>query len=263
MRLDFSAALSLSVIITGIIWLLDVIYFSQRRKEKHISEEKISYEPVIVEWSRSLFPILFIVLFLRSFIVEPFKIPSGSMMPTLLVGDFILVNKFTYGIRLPVLHKKVIEIDKPKRGDVVVFRYPQDPSIDYIKRVIGLPGDKVGYYDKVLYINGERIPQERIGDYIGIGSGFRNTGSSHIKENLMTVEHEILIDPRRPPEPYENIVPEGHYFVMGDNRDKSNDSRYWGYVPESHLVGRAFLIWMNWDSANGGPSWGRIGGSIK
>jgi signal peptidase I len=206
--------------------------------------------------------VILAVLLLRSFLIEPFRIPSGSMMPTLLVGDFILVNKYRYGIRLPVLNKKVYELDEPERGDVVVFRFPKDPGVDYIKRVVGVPGDHVVYRDKTLFINGEKIAQIPQGNYIGMGSGLSMSGADLRREDLTGVKHDILVVPKIRGVNSDVVVPEGHYFVMGDNRDNSNDSRYWGFVPEENLVGKAFMIWMNWDSAADGVGWGRIGDSI-
>jgi len=194
---------------------------------------------------------------LRGFLVEPFRIPSGSMIPSLYIGDFILVNKFSYGIRIPVFNNKVVDINNPERGDVVVFRYPRDPSVDYIKRVIGLPGDHIAYYNKVLYVNGKAIKREFISAYAGPGE--ENRANEYL-ENLEGVKHDILLIPGRPGLDAEYIVPDGHYFMMGDNRDNSNDSRYWGVVPDKYLVGKAFMIWMNWD---GGVSWERIGKLIK
>ncbi|MEW8029324.1 MAG: signal peptidase I, partial [Candidatus Thiodiazotropha sp.] len=231
-------------------------------------------EPLIVEYSRSFFPVIFAVLILRSFLVEPFRIPSGSMMPTLLVGDFILVNKFSYGIRLPVLNKKIIELGDPKRGDPVVFRYPKQPWVDYIKRVIAVPGDTVYYRNKTLYVNGEAMPQTPVGRYTGIGSGVRMTGAIMAMEDLDGTEHSVLINPLAPDLPTgcrvlsqgPITIPQGHYFVMGDNRDNSNDSRCWGLVPDENLVGRAFGIWMNWDSEiDSFPpiAWERIGKGIE
>jgi signal peptidase I len=183
-------------------------------------------------------------------------------MPTLLVGDFILVNKFAYGIRLPVLNKKIVAIDEPERGDVVVFRYPKNPSVDYIKRVVGLPGDKIGYYNKIVYINGEPSGQVPAGVYVGKGAGVSMSGASERREQLGNIQHDILVMPRTPGLEGEYVVGESEYFVMGDNRDNSNDSRYWGTVPEANLVGKAFRIWMNWDSANKGVEWDRIGMKI-
>jgi signal peptidase I len=185
------------------------------------------------------------------------------MMPTLLVGDFILVNKFAYGIRLPVLNKKIVEMDEPERGDVVVFRYPKNPSVDYIKRVVGLPGDKVGYYNKIIYINDEPSGQVPAGVYVGKGSGVSMSGASERREQLGDIQHDILVMPRTPGLEGEYVVGKDEYFMMGDNRDNSNDSRYWGTVPETNLVGKAFRVWMNWDGANGGVDWGRIGMKIN
>jgi signal peptidase I len=209
---------------------------------------------VLVEYGKSFFPVLFIVLVLRSFLVEPFQIPSGSMKPTLEVGDFILVNKFSYGIRLPVIDKKVIEVGDPQRGDVMVFRYPSDPNVNYIKRVVGLPGDKISYTsDKRLFVNGQPIAEQLVGAEPG------TLGSAELyKEKLGEAEHLIrkeMTRYRMPPD-QQWTVPAGHYFMMGDNRDNSNDSRYWddpkipkelhGMVPDRNIVGKAFAVWMSW-----------------
>ena len=282
MHLDFPAIMVLAVFITGGIWLVDSLLWLPKRKQRaqilaskdknmlgtklEEEQEKVLKEPILVEYSRSLFPVIFIVLILRSFMVEPFRIPSGSMMPTLLVGDFILVNKYAYGIRLPVLNTKIIEVGAPKRGDVAVFRYPKDPSTDYIKRVIGLPGDNIKYIDKQVYINGELMNQVENSVYDGTGAGVSMSGALVKSENLGEVEHKVLINRSRPIVNEEFVVPPDHYFVMGDNRDNSNDSRYWGTVPQDNLVGRAFLIWMNWDSAKPTFSkiaWDRVGSTIK
>ncbi|OOZ42027.1 signal peptidase I [Solemya pervernicosa gill symbiont] len=260
MSFDFPAVLVLATLVTGVIWAADAMFFAKCRAAQASGGE--TKEPVAVEWSRSFFPVIFVVLILRSFVAEPFRIPSGSMMPTLLVGDFILVNKFSYGLRLPVADTKVIELGSPKRGDVVVFRYPKNPSIDYIKRVVGIPGDKVGYFNKQLYINGNPIKQKSKGVYIGDGAGAEMTGASLRDESLEGVEHEILVVPDSNGMEGEIVVPKGQYFVMGDNRDRSNDSRYWGTVSDKHLVGKAFFIWMNWDWNGGGVQWQRIGSSI-
>lgn len=251
---DFPIFLVLASGITGIIWLFDAIAFAPRRKGP---------EPIIIEYAKAFFPIIFVVLLLRSFLIEPFRIPSGSMMPTLLVGDFILVNKYVYGLRLPVLNTKVVEIGAPARGDVVVFRYPEDPRIDYIKRVVGVPGDHIEYRDKTLYINGKIMQQTPLRLYTGVGTGAIETGSLQKLEHLAGVEHDILIHHRTPDfNPncqfiVDNpVIPPGHYFVMGDNRDNSHDGRCWGLVPDTNLVGKAVLIWLNWD---GWFAWERIG----
>lgn len=224
-----------------------------------VKEQK---EPLIVEYARSFFPIILIVLIIRSFIAEPFRIPSGSMLPTLHIGDFILVNKFSYGVRLPVLNNKILSTGEPERGDVVVFRYPKNPQVDYIKRVIGLPGDKVGYFNKTIYINGNAIAQDVKEKNINLLSLVPARNELRF-EQLGEVGHDILVDPDRRLIEGEAVVPEGEYFVMGDNRDNSNDSRFWGTVPEGNLVGQAFFIWMSWDLNAGGIVWNRLGSSIK
>jgi signal peptidase I len=275
MNFDFPTLLVAATFFTGLAWAADALVLAPRRvrNARQLERQGMSpesrevaaaiKEPTWIEYCQSFFPVILAVLLLRSFLVEPFRIPSGSMMPTLLVGDFILVNKFDYGIRLPVLNKKIIDIGEPKRGDVVVFRYPKDPSVDYIKRVVGLPGDRIGYYDKILHINGKPVAQVPAGVYVGIGSGVSMSGAGERQEQLGDVQHKILVMPRTPGLEGEFVVPENEYFVMGDNRDNSNDSRYWGTVPEENLVGKAFRIWMNWDSANGGIEWDRIGKKIQ
>lgn len=277
MIFDFEFVLAAASLVTGIIWLIDHRRARPKReaavealKMQQLPEaafneaaEKLRREPVLVEYARSFFPVLLIVLLLRGFLVEPFRIPSGSMMPTLLAGDFILVNKFTYGIRIPVLKAKVVEMNTPQRGDVIVFRYPEDPSLDYIKRVVGVPGDLIGYYNKTIYINGKPLQQVDDGAYTGYGAGVDMSGKLVRQEQQGPLQHQILIDPDKPSQEGQVRVPEGHYFVMGDNRDNSNDSRYWGMVPEKNLVGKAFMIWMNWDSQAGGIAWQRLGTIIK
>jgi signal peptidase I len=251
MIIDFSFYLFVAVVFTGFVWLVDKwLLAPKRNKVFHEASEihqgvevsRKGKEPVIVEYSKSFFPVLLIVFLLRGFIVEPFRIPSGSMLPSLFIGDFILVNKFAYGIKIPVINKEIIDLDQPERGDVVVFRYPRDPSLDYIKRVIGLPGDHIAYYNKVLYVNGEPVTREFVGQYKGPGQTFAN----EYKERLDSSEHSMLLLPAKPNNLQgEYIVPEKTYFVMGDNRDNSNDSRVWGPVPESNLIGKAFMIWMH------------------
>jgi len=231
---------------------------------------RLLMQPWWLDWTAGLFPVIVGVFLLRSFLFEPFKIPSGSMVPTLLVGDLILVNKFDYGVRLPVLNKKVIANNDPQRGDVMVFRYPPDPRLDYIKRVVGVPGDEVAYLNQKLTLNGQPVPVKALGEFYDEDS---LRYAPQFSEKLGEKDHRILVDPRRssffgmdsPRFPFaENCrysaegvtckVPEGHYFVMGDNRDNSQDSRYWGFVPDQNLVGRAFFVWMNFGNL------GRIGG---
>ncbi len=252
---DFAAVLLLAAIITGLLWLFDAQW---ARKRRTAGEP----EPVVVDMARAFFPVIVVVFLIRSFWVEPFKIPSGSMKPTLLVGDFILVNKYTYGIRIPVINKKVIEVNPLARGDVVVFRYPADPSVDYIKRVVGLPGDKVVYRGKRLTINDEPIAVQGAGFYTDAELNYLRLPS--FTEKLGTHNHQMMIVPAQPPvdlaqvrqfahrenceyndDGFSCTVPAGHYFMMGDNRDQSSDSRYWGFVPDDHIKGRAFLVWMN------------------
>ena len=250
--MSFALFLLLLLVVTGLVWLVDK-YFLRKGRGK---DDK---QPWWVEYSISFFPVILIVFFLRSFLVEPFKIPSSSMVPTLLVGDFILVNKFTYGIRLPVINKKVVELGSPQRGDVMVFRYPEDTSLDYIKRVVGIPGDRVEYRNKRLSINGAAVPLKQVDDYL---SKERMQFSQRYVETLGS-GHEILLEDDAPALggpgrafPFaENCnyntggvtctVPPGHYFMMGDNRDNSSDSRVWGFVPDENIVGKAFFIWLN------------------
>ena len=258
---DFEFLLVIMTAVSGLLWLADTLLFARSRQKSATSQ--VHREPLVIEYSRAFFPVLLAVLVLRGFIVEPFRIPSGSMMPTLLVGDFILVNKFSYGLRLPVTHYQVTEGDKPKHGDVVVFRYPKDESQDYIKRVIGLPGDRVSYYNKRLSINGEPIDIKDDHIYQGLGELNQMKGASGCDragaDCKVFVESNDGVDYTMMTNPGTNysvngelVVPEGHYFVMGDNRDHSNDSRIWGFVPEENLVGKAFLIWMHWDWRDNG-----------
>jgi signal peptidase I len=247
----FALFMIVILVITGGIWLLDILVLRKRRAAGES-------EPILVEYAKSFFPVILIVFMVRSFIVEPFKIPSGSMMPTLLAGDYILVNKFTYGLRVPILNHVFVEMDKPARGDVVVFHYPPDTSIDYIKRVIGMPGDRVSYQDKQLSINGKKVELSEVGNYEYVMSGLNIISAKQYREQLGTVSHDILIhdfvaqyDADAIGAKFANneevVVPAGHYLAMGDNRDNSSDSRVWGFVPENNLVGKAFFIWMNFD----------------
>lgn len=298
MNFDLALVLVILTALSGVIWLVDKLAFapSRARQAKTIEEitalseaernarmQEALREPVVTEYARSFFPVLLLILIFRSFIAEPFKIPSGSMMPTLLVGDFILVNKFAYGLRLPVLNTRFLEIGEPERGDVVVFRYPgyqcerngkavrsgnpcYEPQIpvpkqDYIKRIVGLPGDEITYRNKVIYVNGSEISQTYVGPYIGPSESGRSMDSAQVKdEKLSEASHRMMTLPQTSGREGSWTVPEASYFVMGDNRDSSADSRYWGFVPENALVGRAFLIWMNWDNS---IDYRRIGTVIK
>ncbi|MDC9724419.1 MAG: signal peptidase I [Gammaproteobacteria bacterium] len=253
--MSFPALMVTLVFVTGIIWLIDSFFWAPKR----LGEQK---DPLVVEYAKSFFPIILVVLVIRSFIAEPFRIPSASMLPTLHIGDFILVNKFSYGVRLPVLNTKVIAIGEPERGDVVVFRYPKNPQVDYIKRVIGLPGDTVGYFNKTVYINGNKVAQDVKEKDINLISLVPARNELRF-EQLTELGHDILVDPDRRLIEGEAVVPAGEYFVMGDNRDNSNDSRFWGTVPEENLVGKAFFIWMSWDWNSGGIVWNRLGNSIN
>ena len=292
-------------VLTGVIWLLDVLWLRKARLARarlplhatpaasgqtstaadratfadsgktadarqtaeaaNAAELVKPADPWWVDWSKSFFPIILFVFLLRSFIVEPFKIPSGSMMPTLLIGDFILVNKFSYGVRLPILNTKVLDVGSPERGDVMVFRFPRNPELDYIKRVIGVPGDRIEYRDQHLYVNGREVPRQRVDDFLD--DSRVQYVPRHI-EQLETRRHQILVNDETVwhrsgyPAPegcsYNAglvcTVPPGHYFMMGDNRDNSEDSRIWGFVPEANIVGRAFFIWFHW-----GSNWQDIG----
>ena len=231
-----------------------------------LNKKNVNEKNKILGWlnrqAKSFLPILLIVLFLRSFLAEPFRIPSGSMLPTLLIGDYILVNKYEYGIKLPITKMQVIEMSKPQRGDVVVFRYPANKKINFIKRVIGIPGDKIKYVDKKIYVNDvEYIKNKQLThQYI---DDFGREELDIFIESQDNKKYHILNDNMSPANDDEFKVPEKHYFVMGDNRDHSSDSRYWGFVPEENLVGEAFLIWMNFNSKNFSLKYNRIGNSIK
>lgn len=286
MSWNFALVLFVLLVLTGIIWVYDFFVGRRTRAQRmqvaatnfdanqsmmgrDDTERALERERVVgqagrmswwTEYATSFFPVILFVFVLRSFVVEPFRIPSGSMLPTLQSGDLILVNKFSYGLRLPVLDKKVIDIGTPQRGDVMVFRYPVEPDVDYIKRVVGLPGDEIAYVDKKLYVNGTEVPLVRDGDYY---EPDRVSYIAQFTEKLGDNPHRILLDPRRAQEyspiwdfPHQEncqyarnglrcTVPEGHYFAMGDNRDNSADSRYWGFVPDQNVVGKAFLVWMN------------------
>ncbi|MDR1529602.1 MAG: signal peptidase I [Burkholderiales bacterium] len=276
--LNFPLILFILTLATGIIWALDRFLWRKKR-------DKDVPTPAWIDYSGSFFPVLLIVFALRSFVVEPFKIPSSSMRPTLEVGDFILVNKFSYGIRLPIIEKKIIPFGNPKRGDLIVFRYPLNPSQDYIKRVIGVPGDTVEYRDKILTVNGKPLPHLPDGEYAYLESVGRFETLQRFSETAYPKDGErsyhVAVDPGYPAldlnsvrrfeyqgacayahDGFRCVVPEGHYWAMGDNRDRSDDSRYWGFVPDDYLRGKAFFIWFNWDDISS-FSFERIGSSIQ
>ena len=286
--LNFALILFVLLVVTLVAWIAERAHFlpRRRREAQRLVEEfdrsqaslsaagkvsdpdaaraailqKALRQPLWLEYTAGLFPVIAVVFFLRSFLVEPFKIPSGSMIPTLLVGDLILVNKYTYGVRLPLVHTKILDVGSPQRGDVMVFRYPRDPSMDYIKRVVGLPGDKISYQNKRLRINDQEVPMTDAGEFY---DGERLTYSHQYSEKLGGIDHKILTElekpsfisavdafPFREKCEYDSagvtcVVPPGHYFMMGDNRENSLDSRFWGFVPERNIVGKAFFIWMN------------------
>ncbi|NOZ10935.1 MAG: signal peptidase I [Gammaproteobacteria bacterium] len=257
MNIDFSMVMFIALVVTGVIGLWGI--WAAKRKPSHSTKE-----PLLVEYARAFFPVILIVFLLRSFLVEPFRIPSGSMLPSLLIGDFILVNKYKYGIRLPILNLKLVDVSTPQRGDVMVFRYPHNPSINYIKRVVGLSGDRIVYENKTLYINGNLVKQKEDGGYAISDSGQRSISTQRKIEYLNDTGHAMLHDQRVEQPRMEFVVPAGQYFVMGDNRDHSNDSRYWGYVDDGLVVGKAFFVWFSWDYANGGGvNWKRIGSVIN
>ena len=273
---DFPLILLCLVFSSGLLWLLDSLFLAPGRKriasalqaqyprwDVEGSPDAGSYqlrvaakarEPVLVEYARSFFPVLLVVFVLRSFLVEPFQIPSSSMVPTLEVGDYILVNKYTYGIRLPVIRTKVLALNNPQRGDVVVFFPPHMNDTYFIKRVVGLPGDTVEYRNKQIFVNGEGVEREAAAEQVA-QSSHDITG----RESLGESEHLMQVDIRRPSSDFSVVVRPGHYFMMGDNRDNSSDSRVWGQVSERDIVGKAFAIWMHWDSLVSIPSFSRVG----
>jgi len=286
--LDVLSWLFIAIFLAIVIVLIDLLFFSKTSPKSDVKvtedrstfrkicyfliflkfskSEKYKHRPKVVQWSIELFPVLLLVLVFRGFIFEPFRVPSNSMMPTLLTGDFILVNKFDYGLRLPILNSKIIDFSKPERGDVIVFRYPNYEHIagysgvDFIKRVIALPGDTISYEKDQLIVNDESVEYRKIGSYQGIDSGKAMTGYRHIREKINEADHDILLHPLGNSRKLsKTTVPEGHYFVMGDNRAHSSDSRFWGYVPESYILGKAIGIWMHWDWNHNTMQLSRIG----
>jgi len=245
--INFPLILVLATAFTGLVWLLDYFLLRPRRLAAVAAagdvsdqqKEKLLAEHTLVEYSISFFPVLAIVLVLRSFLFEPFQIPTGSMIPTLEVGDFILVNKYTYGLRLPVIGTKIVAMDEPKNGEIMVFIPPHQDEY-FIKRVVGIPGDRVRYQDKTLYINGKRQNQTFVAQIPPV-----NPRYLQYREKLGGIEHMIQRNPFRDTRVEEWVIPEGHYFMMGDNRDQSSDSRYWGLVSEENIVGKAVAIWLH------------------
>lgn len=254
---DFPFFLTATVLITGIIILIDKLFFAAKRKASNKTN------PWYVEYSISFFPVLLIVLIIRSFIVQPYRVPTGSLEPTILPGDFIIVNQFAYGLRLPVINKKIWSVGEPKLGDIALFRWPNDPSILFIKRVIGTPGDHISYHNKILSINGKKIRQEDHGLALD-EEGFFPTLVYRKTEYLTPkLQHEIFLRKDiNNNESFDIVVPPNQYFMMGDNRDASDDSRDWGFVPEENLVGKAFGTWMSWDTKKYKVKWERIGKAI-
>lgn len=256
MYFDFAFYFTIAVILTGLISLGDKIFFRKRRK----AEQKPNW---IIEYSRSFFPVLLLVWVVRSFIVQPYRVPTGSLEPTIFPGDFIAVNQFAYGLRFPIGNFKLIPVGEPKRGDIVLFRYPVNPSVIFVKRLIGLPGDHIEYINKVLYVNGKKIPQTFVGEGHDLDASQYQMPVMVKEENLLGVKHKILTwfsggDTNS----YDIYVPQGMYFMMGDNRDNSDDSRDWGFVFENQLIGKAFMVWMSWDSRDHRIRWNRIGTMI-
>lgn len=276
---DFLTYLAIAALLMFTIVLINVIFIEKNKTKitlkgifyflfflKLSKNDKYENSNKIVNFCREFFPVIMIVLILRAFIFEPFRVPSNSMMPTLLTGDFILVNKFSYDLRAPLTNSKIIPISKPKRGDVIVFRYPNYEknkmysNANFIKRIVALPGDKISYRKDKLIVNDIIISYDNIGSYQGVNSGKEMSGNTELIENIAQNKHNILINPDSSSLGFSTItVPDGHYFVMGDNRSNSSDSRYWGFVPESYIIGKAIAIWMHWDFNYNDINLSRIG----
>lgn len=253
-------------VLFGLTCLAAIILFVNRFVFKNRYNKKNPQpEPLPVDYARSFFPVLLAVFLLRAFIVEPFRIPSGSMLPTLEIGDFLLVNKFEYGLRLPITYQKVLPLKNPKRGDIIVFRFPRDKRINYIKRVVGLPGDVVEYRNKRLFVNQQEVAVIPEQEYQFVDARRSTHKVGQYQASLDNgAQYSVLLNPLRPPSrPRRWVVPEGQYFAMGDNRDHSADSREWGFVPDENIVGKAFFIWFHWDTVTDrGVDWSRIGEDI-
>lgn len=251
--MNFALILLILFLVSGLIALLDKLWWSKKRAPNQKPNK-------LIEYAHSFYPVFLFVLLLRSFLIEPFRIPSGSLEPTLQVGDFVAVNKFAYGLRLPVWEKKIVNIHTPQVGQIAVFRWPPNPAFDYIKRVVGVPGDHVIYHNKTLTINGKEATRTFLNFTVDESSGASVTKYS---ENLNGIVHDIYIRPSSPAVDFDIVVPPGYYFMMGDNRDDSADSRFWGLVADDMLRGQAFLVWMSWNTNTGWFRWSNIGRLIK
>lgn len=257
MLFDFLNILALATIFSGIICLVDILW---RFRKKTFRWKDTTKQPLVIDYARSFFPILLLVLMIRSFLFQPYRVPTGSLEPTVMPGDFILVNQFNYGLRLPIWDKEVLKVGHPQTGQIALFRWPVNPEVTFVKRVIGMPGDHVSYINKILYINGVQMNQSFLRDALEIGDNGMTTSVKEYEENLNGIKHSIFINPDRPATDFKDlVVPPDSYFMMGDNRDNSDDSRSWGFVNAHDFIGRGVLIWMNWDSQVHHPHLNRIG----
>lgn len=263
MYLDFLNILSLITIFVGVICLVDIIMRARKPKKNFGLQEKEKQKikhPIIIEYARSFFPVLLIVLLIRAFLFQPYRVPTGSLEPTIIPGDMILVNQYDYGFRVPIWNAKLIHVGRPKIGQIALFRWPVNPSITFVKRVVGIPGDHISYINKVLYINGKKQTQKFVGNSLEIGTGTQASKVKKYEENLNGVKHFIILRPDQPAQNFKNlIVPKGKYLMIGDNRDDSDDSRSWGFVPAKNFIGKALFVWMSWDSQKYRVRWDRIG----